>query len=86
MPVTKKTTAARRRSTAPAEDTSHVAEPVRAEAAVVPEKGEAALDTPSGHALAKVGAPDPDGDTEKERERGERYAAEKSKKRWGDNA
>ena len=40
---------------------------------VVPEKGSAGHETPSGFALAKVG---PDGD-------GDKYAAEKAKKRWG---
>jgi hypothetical protein len=52
---------------------------------VVPSKGDDAYDTPSGYALAKVGAPDPDADptSAKERERGLKYLYEKVKKRHG---
>jgi hypothetical protein len=51
---------------------------------VIPSKGDDGYDTPSGHALAKVGAPDPlDAGSDKERERGLAYLYEKMKKRWG---
>jgi hypothetical protein len=50
----------------------------------VPGKDHASYDTPSGRALAKAGAPNPDdAGSDKERERGEKYAAEKHKLRWG---
>jgi hypothetical protein len=59
----------------PAEDQ----EPIK----FVPDRSHPSYDTPSGRALSKVGAPDPDGDEAKELERGLRYAAEKHKLRWG---
>lgn len=49
----------------------------------VPDKDHPSYDTPSGHAVAVVGAPNPDGDPDKEAKRGEKYAAEKAKVRWG---
>ena len=50
---------------------------------VVPEKGSDGADTPSGHALRVVGAPDlSDPTSEEEYIRGLRYRLEKFKKRW----
>jgi hypothetical protein len=49
---------------------------------VVPEEGTDGADTPSGHALRVVGAPDPKADPRDERVRGLKYRLEKYKKRW----
>ena len=50
----------------------------------VPPKDHQSYDTPSGRALAKAGAPDPDdAGSDKERQRGQKYLSEKSKMRWG---
>ena len=50
----------------------------------VPSKAHQSYDTPSGRALAKAGAPNPDeAGSEKEAKRGEEYASEKHKVRWG---
>jgi hypothetical protein len=64
---------------APEPEPAYEPAPVEAE---LPAKGSDSADTPSGAALLKAGLPDPDGDPDKERERGEKYAAEKAKKRW----
>lgn len=51
---------------------------------VVPSKGDDGYDTPSGFAVAKVGAPDTaDPLSDKERERGIMYLYYKMAKRWG---
>jgi hypothetical protein len=50
---------------------------------VIPAKNSDGADTPSGHALRVVGAPDPaDAGSEKERQRGLHYRMEKFRKRW----
>ena len=50
----------------------------------VPPKDHQSYDTPSGRALAKAGAPNPDdAGSDAERKRGQKYLSEKSKMRWG---
>lgn len=50
---------------------------------VIPAKESDGADTPSGHALREVGAPDPEkAGSEAERIKGLKYRLEKYKKRW----
>lgn len=50
---------------------------------VIPEKGSDGYDTPSGYAIAKVGDNPHEPGSDAAKEHGEKYLAEKSKKRWG---
>ena len=49
----------------------------------IPAKGDDGYDTPSGYAIAKVGDNPHEAGTDEAKEHGEKYLAEKSKKRWG---
>lgn len=59
-------------------------EPEQEPGKFVPGKDHQSYDTPSGRALAKAGAPNPDdAGSDAEHERGLKYLSEKSKMRWG---